>query len=740
MPIQKSFMGFITLLLIFNLNLFSQIVLQGNVTSAGMDPEPVQNALVELIDQADTSRSFNSKTDEKGHYTIQLTETAIGDVSVQKPGAFQLFQNYPNPFNPSTVITYECPHPADVRIEIYNILGQKIKTLYDGFQSNLLGRVIWDGTNDLGQGVSAGVYIYSLTSENIRINKKMLLLDGHSGNSNAAFSHTINNVLSHENALNKSLSNTFLLRVSGIDIEPWERQNLQITGDMVVDVSVYRTVTDIDGNVYRTVKIGDQWWMAENLKSTHYRNSDVLSGVKDNTEWINQTSGACCYYDNDSSYAAVYGALYNWYAIADSRNIAPEGWHVPMDEEWKQLEIYLGMIPTEADSTGGRGTEEGGILKEAGTLHWNSPNIGATNKSGFTALPGGYRRCDNGDFVTIGDNATFWSAVENDSADAWIRMLRHFNAGVDRFSSDKLRGFSVRCVKDGSAVTLNNIRITPASDTLRNRETRRFTCTAIFSNQSAKNVTNLAKWSVSPGTAGSIDAIGRFTAHDTHTGLETITATYKSRTAHAKVSVIVRETGSLTDIDGNVYRTVKIGDQWWMAQNLKVTHYRNGDAIPCVINYIEWADLTTPAYCYYNNASSYAAVYGALYNWYAVNDSRNIAPEGWHVPSDEEWQKLVDHLGGNAVAGGKMKERGTAHWVSPNIGATNESGFTALPGGYRAERTGTFWSMGRLAYFWSNTSAGNNIAWERRLLNHKAIAYRDYHHKQYGCSIRLVRD
>ncbi|MBN2412702.1 Ig-like domain-containing protein [candidate division KSB1 bacterium] len=319
-------------------------------------------------------------------------------------------------------------------------------------------------------------------------------------------------------------------------------------------------------------------------------------------------------------------------------------------------------------------------------------------------------------------------------------MLRHFNAGVDRFSSDKPVGFSVRCVKDGSITALNNIRITPVSDTLRNRETGRFTCTAIFSDQSAQNVTNLAKWSISPGTAGSIDATGRFTAHDTRTGQETITATYKSKIAHAKVSVIVRETGTLTDIDGNIYKTVKIGDQWWMAQNLKVTHYRNGDAIPFVLNYIEWADLTTPAYCYYNNDSRYAASYGPLYNWYAVNDSRNIAPEGWHVPGDEEWQKLVDYLGGNAVAGGKIKERGTAHWASPNIGATNESGFTALPGGYRAERGGTFWGMGTLAYFWSDTAAGYNIVWLRRLRHQETIVWRIYMHKQFGYSIRLIRD
>lgn len=138
---------------------------------------------------------------------------------------------------------------------------------------------------------------------------------------------------------------------------------------------------------------------------------------------------------------------------------------------------------------------------------------------------------------------------------------------------------------------------------------------------------------------------------------------------------------TVTDYDGNVYQTVLIGDQCWMMENLKVTHYRNGDPIPHVTDGVTWGNLTSGAYCNYNNDEGNVATYGRLYNWYAVDDSRNIAPAGWHVPSDAEWQTLVDYLGGDAVAGGKMKEAGTTHWASPNTGATNESGFTALPGG-----------------------------------------------------------
>ena len=126
-----------------------------------------------------------------------------------------------------------------------------------------------------------------------------------------------------------------------------------------------------------------------------------------------------------------------------------------------------------------------------------------------------------------------------------------------------------------------------------------------------------------------------------------------------------------------------------MAENLKVSHYRNGDAIPNVADKAFWASLTSGACCDYDSGTGDAETYGRLYNWYAVNDRRNIAPEGWHVPSDAEWQILIDDLGGDSVAGGKLKEGGTTHWQSPNTGASNETGFSSLPGGF-CDRMGFF--------------------------------------------------
>jgi uncharacterized protein (TIGR02145 family) len=207
------------------------------------------------------------------------------------------------------------------------------------------------------------------------------------------------------------------------------------------------TVTDIDGNVYQTIKIGDQWWMMENLKVTHYRNGDPIPHVTNNSTWSGLTTGAYCEYNNDVNNVATYGRLYNWYAVADPRNIAPEGWRVPSDEEWKQLEMYLGMSQAQADSTGGRGTDEGGKLKDTGTAHWTSPNTGATNETGFTALPGGYRH-DYGTFYDLGYYAYFWSSTEFSSFSAWYRYLHYYDSRVRRLYLIKQVGFSVRCVRD----------------------------------------------------------------------------------------------------------------------------------------------------------------------------------------------------------------------------------------------------------------------------------------------------
>ena len=203
---------------------------------------------------------------------------------------------------------------------------------------------------------------------------------------------------------------------------------------------------------------------------------------------------------------------------------------------------------------------------------------------------------------------------------------------------------------------------------------------------------------------------------------------------------------TVTDIDGNVYETVQIGEQLWMKENLKVTHYNNGDEIPTGYSNSEWASLSTGAYTVYNDNEINADTYGYLYNWYAIDLETGVCPEGWHVPTDDEWTILSDYLGGSDIAGGKMKEctEGSCpeseYWFSPNMGATNESGFTGLPGGCRGGGSGSYLYLGGSGFFWSSTEYNSNLAWFWVPYYDTSVIYRDYDYKGYGSSVRCVRD
>ena len=196
----------------------------------------------------------------------------------------------------------------------------------------------------------------------------------------------------------------------------------------------------------------------------------------------------------------------------------------------------------------------------------------------------------------------------------------------------------------------------------------------------------------------------------------------------------------LSDIDGNKYDTVQIQTQIWMQQNLKTSHYRNGDPIPEITSISVWSTLTSGAWCWYRNDSTqYAATYGKLYNWYAVNDPRGLAPEGWHIPSDVEWTTLSTSLGGDLVAGSKLKETGTLHWTTPNTDATNSSGFTGLPGGY-CDDEGDFNNITRYGIWWSSTESGITIARYRDLNFSLSEFTADTEDKNFGCSVRCLQD
>ena len=198
-------------------------------------------------------------------------------------------------------------------------------------------------------------------------------------------------------------------------------------------------ITEITGK-YSSVWIGTQKWMTTNLDVSRYRNGDKIPQVKDPTKWAALTTGAWCWYNNDSTTGAVYGKLYNWFAVNDSRGLAPTGWHVPSNAEWDTLSAYL------ENNVGGKLKDTGTV--EAGTGLWHAPNFGATNETGFMGLPGGYHSGIDGAFYVIGNDGYWWSSTENDTVNVWYRHLSYIYRKLGKKYSGKPNGLSVRCIKD----------------------------------------------------------------------------------------------------------------------------------------------------------------------------------------------------------------------------------------------------------------------------------------------------
>ena len=203
--------------------------------------------------------------------------------------------------------------------------------------------------------------------------------------------------------------------------------------------------------------------------------------------------------------------------------------------------------------------------------------------------------------------------------------------------------------------------------------------------------------------------------------------------------------GTVTDIDGNVYKTITINGREWMAENLNVGRFRNGDQVFITAENDLWAGtILTPLSCYYQNEIANACPYGRIYNFYAVTDSRGLCPTGWHVPDNYEWSLIDDALGGSSVSGGNMKTEGTVEagnglWYAPNTGATNLSGFSAVPGGYRSQY-GVFTQKGYGAYYWSGQSAGSNDGWFHQFLYNSSGPSGNIFDGRFGTSVRCIRD
>jgi uncharacterized protein (TIGR02145 family) len=510
------------------------------------------------------------------------------------------------------------------------------------------------------------------------------------------------------------------------------------------------TVTDIDGNVYNTVTMGSQVWLVENLKTTRYRNGDIIGTTTPATLDISgeSTPKYQWAYDGNESNVDTYGRLYTGYALIDNRYVCPIGCHVPSYDDWE-------ILFRNGDEYGGSGRS---LVKSlAATSDWNTIEIPGTigydltsnNSTGFTALPAGRR--DNNTFRSIGHSAWWWSLghILYPEDDNRVR-IDYNNDNPETDNGSNFEGLSVRCL-------LGEVQLLPVLTTT---AVRSITSTSVISGGNVTSdggATVLYRgicWSTSPNptirNSKTIDGTGTGIFTSSITGL-TANTTYYVRAyainsggaAYGNDLIFKTYAQTVTDIDGNIYNTVTIGTQLWMAENLKATEFNDGTPIPYITSWSIWIDLMTPAYCWYNNdAGSYKVIYGALYNWYVVdatsNGGKNVCPADWHVPTDVEWTTLTDYLGGENVAGGKLKEAGTTHWLSPNTGANNETGFGAIPSSRRTVNGSFPPTIGEEGYWWS-CSKEDGTCLGRYMRYDDSKVHRGTINRSFGVSVRCLR-
>ena len=509
------------------------------------------------------------------------------------------------------------------------------------------------------------------------------------------------------------------------------------------------TATDQDGNTFEWINYGTQDWATENAEVVTYRDGTPIQQVTDNTEWANLTTGAWCYYDNDQT----KGKLYNWYAVmgihdndsnTPNKEFAPEGWHVPTDPEWRTLQNYLIENGYNYD-----GITSGNKIAKAMASNsgwYNSTQVGAignnqnlNNSSGFNALPEGQRN-NFGSFESESSIAFFWNPAGNSTSDAWSQMLGNDSSLLDGgINYAKQEGFSVRFVRDASSVGAYGILLNS---------------TVSAENNQIKNVADPTE-AQDVTTKSYVDN----SVSNTYTQAE-VDAIISSLQEQIDALQATTGSGTVTDQDGNSYPYLTYGDQVWTVENAEVVTYRDGTTIPQVTDATEWSNLTTGAWCYYDNDPTKPR----LYNWYAVagihdtdpdTANKEFAPVGWHVPTDAEWTTLENYLIANGynydstTTGNKIAKAvaSSTGWDSSPIGGVpgnnqslnNSSGFNALPEGFR-NNDGLFRDEANDAIFWSSTEVDNSNALGRDLSINDIFLFSNTDGKPWGFSVRLVKD
>ncbi len=536
------------------------------------------------------------------------------------------------------------------------------------------------------------------------------------------------------------------------------------------------TVTDFDGNVYNTVLIGEQCWMKENLKTTSYRNGTPIQYPGESSYlWLNNTSGAYAWYNNDLNWKYLYGALYNWHAVSNNNGLCPSGWKVPSDDDWTQLVDYVVSqgFPNQGTNANGAGnaikscrqvnSPLGGSCNTTEHPRWDEDDYSGHfhhgfNEFGFSAVPGGHRDYYGG-FYSLGSYAPWWSGTESSPSLAWSRSLSVGYASVSRVTDNKLEGHFVRCIRNEAPNQLFNldIEINPSESG------QVFGAGQYEAGEQVFILANtLSGWEFNGWTGDTTylnDPLAAITSVTMPSQNITLTANFE-----INQNAFTCGTSTIADVDGNIYNTELIGDQCWMKENLKTTHYRYGVPIEYPgSNNNYWNDNIEGAYAWYENDANWKESYGALYNWYAVNNAFGLCPTGWHVPSDGDWTQLTEFVwaqgypndpyssGGAANAvkscrqinspwGGDCTTTEHPRWNSHNINnGFDIFGYNALPAGLRTGY-GSFQELSTGAFWWSSSAFGLNYSLAWYVYNEGSeIATNDFDYS-YGFSIRCIKD
>ena len=402
---------------------------------------------------------------------------------------------------------------------------------------------------------------------------------------------------------------------------------------------------------------------------------------------------------DDAQSLAEYGRLYNWYAVDDARGLCPVGWHVPTDGEWTELEDYI-------TSQGFAGTE-GTALKS--TTGWGN-NGNGTDDFGFSALPGGNRNNNNGNFNNFdghaGNTGSWWSSSPN-GGNAWYRDLIYYSPFIARYFYDPRYGFSVRCLRDAEEVQGCTDPDYIEYDTTATADDGSCLTLVVFGCTDSDYLEYNASANTDDGSC---------------------------------LTLLGCSDSDIASMDGYDYEVVTIGDQCWFAENLRTTTYADGSAIPEVTDNESWTGLSTGARCDYGNDVSNPLNYGRLYNWYAVTNGSGLCPSGWHVPTHQEWTAFETYLSTNCQSGEGGTLKSTSGWDGGGNGS-DTFGFSALPGGNRANYNGLFYGAGFSGYWWSSSISGSGSnAWFRSLLSDSPAINWDYGSKRHGFSVRCLRD